>query len=849
MIISKRPLQILQLLLIIVAVLLITDLVTGNQPSKASQDTSAMTIQMNLVPSMVESGHAVYSLGYVTILNRTGFPTVVDSDITVKLQSSDPTIASVPSTITIPKKSSYTNFNVTTGSDGKATISANFNGQSISQQFVVGTFPVNYPPNTQLVLNLPSNSTDVNSNMIFSVYLQVNNTIIAAPKDVHIILDYDSTIIKTDSNEMVIKKGEYYAVGTITTLAKTGNAYLKVTSDNPSLSVAQIIKISSTEPTSLQMFIFPRLIAYTEGHFDVFVGLFDSEGHPAIASQDVTLRFTSNDTLLSDELDKQAGASYSSDTIKKGDFGLYDRFQYTFVNTKNYSLYVSAPNLGTSNTNLTLSQSLPLDNQYAANSYVTVNTLKEMPPNSTAIVTYQLFSEAEHVPKGTEFIANGNNLPSTSSKPYSSDPELDNLQVTTTDESIATVQNPVYILPGYSYGTAIISSGQNSGKVNIVASVKGIGNGQNFTRVYSTRDITSSEIFSPAGNYMVFDNNNTSTLYFVLLDASKRPQYLKTGIQFLIHPTQDILQIPPLERYSDIVIQSSKIDTSQNTVLVHGEPVGAGVNSNLAASSIFAIAKPMGSLQLNVGVQHLASIFRESNPIGVVQIFDIYGNPTPATNDVVVTLSSNSSNAMVPSSVVIKKGSSFAQFPITTASKPFSVMISAATNYYGKAQNLIEIQPYTPTMNLDMQYPDTIAPNLAANIQAKVTDEFGDPVSNVRLDFISGLNETVTPQSVFTGKNGIATVSFSSEIGPQAVLTVDASKNGYVGNETQISLNVVQGAIGPQAVQQPTGLILGLPGWILYVIIAGIVAAVGAGAFMFLRKPKVVEEEEGETEI
>jgi len=808
-----------------------------------------MTIQMNLTPTMIESGHATYSFGYVTILNSTGSPTVVDRDAAVKLQSSNPTVASVPSAIIIPKKSSYAKFNVTTGNDGETVISANFNGQIVSQQFVVGMLPLNYPPDTKLVLNLPTNSTDVNSKMIFSVYLQANNTIIPAPTDVHVFLDYDNTLIRPDSNDMVIKKGEYYSIGTINTFAKTGNAYVKVTSDNPPLSSAQIIKISSTQPTHLKMFIFPPHLAYTESHFDVFVGLYDSDNHTAIASHDVTLDFTSNGTLLSDELYKQAKSSYFYDTIKKGDFGLYDRFHYNFVNTKNYSLFVSAPELGTSLANLTLGQPLPTDSPFATPWNVTVSTLKEMPPNSTAIAAYQIFSKASNVIRGTQFLANGLVFPSPSPKPFSSDPEFDNLHVTTTDGSIATVQTPVYLFPGYSYGTAIISSGQKSGSVNIVASLKGIGNGQNSTRVFSTKDITSTKIFSPAGQYLVFDKNNTSTLYFVLLDASNRPQSLKNGIQFLIQPTHDIIQIPSLKAYSGTAIQGNNIDTSQNAVLIHGEPVGAEVNSRLASTSTFKIAKPMGFLKLSLGLQKLASIDKKSNPIGVVQIFDIYGNAAPMTNDVAIKLFSNSSDVVAPSSTIIKKGSSFAQFPITPENKHLLAMISANTTYYGEDRSLLEIQPYTPTMNLDLQYPDAISSGLATDIQAKVTDEFGEPVSKAHIEFTPGLNGTVTPQSVLTSENGTATVSFSSTIGPQAILTVHASKNGFAGNDTQISLSVVQGAVVAHQAAKSTGLILGLPGWILYVIIAGIVAAVGAGAFMFLRKPKVVEEEEGATEI
>ncbi len=55
----------------------------------------------------------------------------------------------------------------------------------------------------------------------------------------------------------VIKKGNSYVWGTITTKDKVGNAFVRASSDKLGADEAKEIKISSSAPASLAVHIFP----------------------------------------------------------------------------------------------------------------------------------------------------------------------------------------------------------------------------------------------------------------------------------------------------------------------------------------------------------------------------------------------------------------------------------------------------------------------------------------------------------------------------------------------------------------------------------------------------------------
>ncbi|MDE2588433.1 MAG: hypothetical protein KGL95_02035, partial [Patescibacteria group bacterium] len=174
------------------------------RPSEASSNDVFIKLQFS--PDNVESGNAEYSIGYLSIVNGTGFPALAPRDLEIKLTSSNSDIATVPSNVTILKKHDYAKFDVKIGNNnGKTKVSAIFNDQTASQDFIVGPTKVNMPKDVSLGVNIPATIMNVNSQILFSVFLQSNNTILKAPDDIRVSLDYDKSLTTLDHDVLVIK--------------------------------------------------------------------------------------------------------------------------------------------------------------------------------------------------------------------------------------------------------------------------------------------------------------------------------------------------------------------------------------------------------------------------------------------------------------------------------------------------------------------------------------------------------------------------------------------------------------------------------------------------------------------
>ena len=158
-----------------------------------------------------------------------------------------------------------------------------------------------------LELNLPTDEMHVNSKMPFSVYLRTSdNYVIRAPFDIDVNLEYEKSLATPNSDVLTIKKGNYYAWGTLETHEKVGNTFLRAIQNESNLDTAKSVKISSTLPTSLAINVYPKLInADVKKQLDIFVNVVDSDGNPTITPNDIKLNFFSNDQYsVGDKLDK-----------------------------------------------------------------------------------------------------------------------------------------------------------------------------------------------------------------------------------------------------------------------------------------------------------------------------------------------------------------------------------------------------------------------------------------------------------------------------------------------------------------------------------------------------------------
>lgn len=821
------------------------------QPTQTVEQTknTNFVIGLQLAPSVVESGKATYPIGYVNLLNSTGSPYPAPYDIQINLTSSNPVVASIPSNVVIPKHHDYANFDVGVGNvEGDSEISAQFKDQVVTQDFRVGEITGKLSSDIKLKINIPTNQTNVNSEMPFSVYLERNGTILQAPKDVAVSLDYDRSLVQLQNDTLTIKKGSSYAMATVYTLGKSGTTYIRASIAEPPLNTVTDIQILSTSPSKLKVYVFPPKIGYTETNIELLVDLLDPSGLPTKATEDVPLSIFSNSDYIVRNLDKIIGPLGA--VIKKGEFEYH--LTIPFISNPapvNYTIGASASNLGVDSANYSIVTPLSPNQVPILNQTIHVYVVPQMPANASSVVVYQIQNKSTTSHPGivNKRTVLPNPFPIQADANYSPNLTTKNLNVISSDERIVKVEEIGGIVSlnalssGSSYSTATISSGQLGGSANVTAILESIGEGSNATTVVTPLKPASTTIFSPVGaGRIAFNSLGYYDLSFLLLDSGKHPANTKNPIGYVITPINDIAKIPPQQSFVTKRIFSNSFENTTSLITV--APIGIDADPNLRVTSLFKLAPSTSTVQIIPALNSIAGV-NNKNDICALQLIDSFGNPVRVLNDMDVNLNSTRPDIIqVPSFVTIAKNSSFVEFPITTFGKQGNSTIIAYTTGFVKSQAVINVVPYHPLLHISTDYNSTISSNQDSPVNIIVNDENGEPVENALVKLLPSVNATLTPPIITTDTNGTATILFRSP-GPSASLTIHTTKVGYQDDEKTITFDVT----GPVVVKAKASL-FGLPPWITYVGIAGAAGGIGIFVVFFLRKPKIITEEE-ETEI
>lgn len=846
-------------------------------------------LMMEFSPSVVEAGTAQHFIGYVQLVDSEGSPVLAPDDLIIELISSDPSIASVPSEVTISVNTDYVNFPISvTDKEGVADITAFFQGQETTKSFRVGGIKVDVPLNVELELNIPTSNMHVGSSIPISVFLNNSGTILQAPKDITVRFEYERSLLQMQNDEVTIKQGDYYATTYLRTLEKTGTAFIKTITDEPPLTNIEQITISSSLPKKLKVDVYPNsIIQKFDREVDIFVSLLDEDDNPVIAEKDVPLEIFSNLLSLDDDFDEKF--KNVKPIIKKGQWGFYYKLENILFQDVSRTNFVGAtsPGYGQALGGFIVVDELDEKSIIAENKTLGLYWPPTMPPNSVGVLVYQLStikgdSDDQDVINALIEAGDLDVHPFTDDEDYEEgdlypikskyeDLTADSLKarVSATDEKIIKVINGGEMSGKRSYGTAIIQSGRD-GTTTISVSVKGLASSDvqdepsidslaslshptedeeglpTTITVFDPKTPHETLIFSPAGeNRIVFNNEGLTDLYLVLLDSEKRPASSQNQIAFSITPVNELIEIPFGSNNVNIKAKSSSFarDLETGQTIIQVSPIGTDINQNLEIQSNFEIAPASSTTDIFIPFSRIVSLEEKTHQFGTVQLNDFFGNPVQITSNLQVELSTNNTNLVqVPSSVTIPAGKSFVTFPIDTLGDIGTTKLSAnAKGFYG-SETILELVPFAKELVIFPVYKtEPVNPGDSIEIQFFVDDENAVAVEGVQLDVVPSQDSAVFPSTTTTDENGETSVLFT--VGPAPVtLDVFASKPGYTPDQTTISFEL--------ATVQTEQTILGIPPLYLYLAIAGAAGGGGFMAFRFLRKPKVMTEEEaGEEEI
>lgn len=833
-------------------------------------DFSKYIVKLQLAPSHVDTKNTSHSIGYVNLVNKNGFAIQAPQDLVIGLESSDPSIASVPVSVTILKDHNFAVFDVQVGNiDGEATISTTFNDKNYFADLIVGGIESSMPDDIQLRINLPTNKMHVNSEIPFSVYLETSEgEIIRAPYDITIDLEYEKALLKLNNEKMVIKKGDYYVWATLKTTEEIGNSFLRATFEKFGIDTAKNIEISSSLPAKLAIQIFPEKIsADVESTIDVFVSLLDSEGLPAVTPEDIKLELFSDSDSVGRALDETM--QDEKVIIKKGEFGFYfrEKLDISSSDHSETTIGVSAENYGIALDTFEYVEPLNIEHPKAVNSTLSIFVLDKIPSNTTSIMVYQLQAEAsgtidelnescvteidpiacikknkalvgaEH---DIDLLEEGELYPIISNEYLQAQGSIDKINVVSSDSSIISVLDAGNIDVLHSYGTAIIKSGQKNGQVTLAATIKGVGAGTITTEVFDVFKHVDTAIFSPTGdNAVVLDKNGYFDLFVVALDGKGRPKILEQEAKYLLTPVNEVIEIKEGQAFAYANFHSDSFSaTPGESISVVAVPIGVESDRGLESrtnfetqiSSLVEIKLPFDSLDANTQDEY----------VGIVQLKDLLGNPSQASKDLRIKLDHDGAEIVdIPEHVTIEQFSSYATFPIIPNGERGDAQIYASVK--GVLGSEVKISTASNHPNLKIFVDGLEGPlEVGEPVELKlfIDDQFAESVSGVSLKFVTGEEVTVNPVETRTNDEGTATVELTAQKGPLVSVQVIASAEGFVDARQTFDYQVNDSGNESLAA-------LGLPDWVIYVGLAAVVGIV-AVLVVFLRKPKPLSEDEEE---
>jgi len=855
---------------LVLAIILFTSFI----PLTSAQILSGnVSVEVRLAPSQIEAEEGTYSIGYVNLVNRAGVPVKPLQDVTIRLSSAYSDIASVPEFVTIKTNDVYTTFDVKVGdAEGTTTIFANYGGQTVFQELLVGEIKIDLPDNLELVIHLPSALMHVDSEMPFSVFLQnTEGVVIQAPYDIPIILDYEDSLVSLNENQWIIKKGAYYAWGVVSTGDLVGTAFIRASQDELNIHTAEGIKISSSLPTGLKVNVFPQIVAKElDRNLDIVVSLIDSQGLPALAQEDVYLEFFADNTYVGEQIDETIKEARTNGIIKKGDFSYHFREELNLNNQGNeITIGASAKGLGIAFDCFLMRDAYTTENPVAVKKTMHVFALDQIPSNSQTVGVYQIgtliglpdddeLDELDDEPcidlERFDIDQNDNSNivefhPILSNENLSSEGSFQKINLISSNSLLLNIEQVGNVESGTSYGTAKIQSGQETGTASLSSTIKGIGSATSPTNIVNTLKHHVTMIFSPIGsNTILFDKNGKFDLFVISLDGNNRPTFVENKAKYLLLPINELVEIEKERTFAHANFPSESFATNDvDPVTMEAIPVGVSADESLKAETSYN-RNPSSQVQIILPYDEIDA---DSNSpyIGIVQLVDLRGNPIIVSNELKVKLESTLPDGadpfvQTPRFVTIKNGSSFVEFDITPLGPMGDSGIAANSNGVIGSEVTFTTRSFLTKLSISAGSVDEpLVPGESVELKVYVDDQYLESVPGAALKIVADKNETVTPTKIQTEADGSAKIHFipsrESEI---FSFEIFATAEGYVDDKKTFRYTVATDGSGNG------GFALGVPDWLIYVGIA-IVVVIVAIMVVFLKKPKRADDEEDELEL
>jgi hypothetical protein len=766
----------------------VISIILFSQVANAQTDDQEFFIRISAVPSIVDITDSNPNF-FVFIMDNLGSPMTAPRNLEVSLVASNSTVADVPSSIIIPEGSYYALGNIDTRDIGTTDISASYLGQRVSVEIEV-TETSNATDELSLTVRTPAVSMLTGTSMPISVFLSDSEgNAIKAPADIAIKAEYDKNLISLDFPAK-LEVGSTYAIGTVTSLQRSGNAWIRLHADEIGQQITTSVKVNTDKPKSLTLRALPGNVTVFDRAFYVYAGLLDETGAPTIAEENVTVHIFSNMTayIVGRQILDEPPVLH----IEKGKFGSFVKVQLELINTNSTSIFsisAAAEGLRPANTLLNLTNGVAKLSKPTNNMALDIETILDVGENSEVLAIVQMW--------------NGTGTSNTTRALYSS---LGTLapDVFSSNMDALEVTNVGAFTGGSTYAIINLKTGfKSDGNVTLIGAIPGFLAGNTTINVV-TKQPAKTVIFSPV-NDIRFNKDDRSDLYVILLDDSDRVVKAERDVQFLLTPVNEVQSIRSGHSYAHFNFAVNRQLTQNDNATLVALPVGVDSDVGLESTLQLEVTEESAaSVQIIPPFHDLIGVKSTLNMI--VQLTDSIGNPYISPTDVSVTLSSSDSLIIdVEQKMKIPKGSSYALFPIYPRGNEGAAEITATA--IGFEPSSTSIRSVLPPLPLTIT-PSLPAPETNREMKLIVISEPG-----AELTWELPANIKVVEMDEQVAVDGIAELVFIPLTAEEIIVDLEGSKAGYVRNKVSYDSmvsNVVQN-MKVQLISYADTIVLGEP--------------------------------------
>lgn len=702
-------------------------------------------IGYRFVPSKIIEG----TEGVLHVYTKDVLPRSIDNLV---ITSSDPSLVEIV-TINPNQNRLFTEVRIKAMYAGDAKIALAAPG------FLPKEVPVIIYPNesvaTQILMKITPNTFSVNGPKDGYVSVELANkdgTPVFANEDITIALNTpDSDIINLKNSSLVVKKGEYFAIGQFE-VKQSGEARLFASSASTGMTSGTISANSKASELRIQSYVFPKIVNnYFASFAYLVVQLNDASGNPAIAKEDIPISVRVTDSTREESVnssDREGDVRPVGHlVIKQGTYWAYIQLAVKTGLSGTYDVHISAKG-------------------HLVPSAVQLQTTltQTMDDKSARIDMLPILATGKEELVGVLHLEDANGKPVISRddlivKVDSSDPDtfsIDSVHMSRGD-SVALV-----------FGKA--EKTDNPVTLNVITE-----DPQTLTPIITLQEEEQMSLVVQPLLQKVLDNT-VFPMASYMSHSDGAPEYSTIDADLAILPKESIIVEPTaLQKGQGVTLVNSKLVKDGQVTL----SFMAGQFSGTSVIDAFSYEPT------TVSLNYPEKIIKNTNDVFAVELLDEQNFPVFASKDIEIKLVSSAPDLLsVPQDITIKKGRYYSLFDVSPSTSG-DVKLSVLINGMPLSEFSVVSTALNPQISLSTN--DLVNPNsvFAATVNAQYNNL---PIPELRVEW-DAQGAGIQSSESMTGKDGTSTISLASfEVGK---IDLKATVSGGPYIDTTLSKEII----------------------------------------------------------